>query len=175
MPNYRWARRVLLCVTLSASLSACGHEGDTAAAESNAHGFVPPTPVAVKPLPGQASLTPLDAYLGRLPRDAVDGVMFYDRTDVATALVAAVKDEKVRHEFREGSGPPKPIFARGNSVGIWACAAQNCDGRQWTFLLDRDSGKGEACYHDTATMGATSRWYAGRYKPEVRPGACPSA
>lgn len=175
MPYDRWARRVLLCATLCAALSACGHEGDKTAADGNAHGFVPPAPVAVKPLPGQASLTSLDAYIGRLPRDAVDGVMFYDRTDVATALVATVKDERVRHEFREGSGPPRPIFERGNGVAIWACSAQQCDGHNWMFAIDRDSGKGEACYHDAATMGATSHWYRGAVKPLVRPGACPSA
>ncbi|MFA5965269.1 MAG: hypothetical protein WC804_14730 [Sphingomonas sp.] len=174
MPNYPRARRALLALCLAVLPAACGHKPDTAPAEGNAQGFVPPAPVAVKPMPGQATLTSLDAYIGHKPRDAVDGVMFFDRADVATALVAAVRDEKVRREFREGGGPARPIFARGNSVGIWACTARHCAGHNWAFFLDRDIGKGEACYHDAATMGATSHWYAGGDKPAVRPGACPS-
>jgi hypothetical protein len=175
MPNHPGARRAFLATTLVMLLAACGREADTARNEANAQGFVPPAPVAVKPMPGQASLTSLDAYIGHVPRDAVDGVMFFDRTDVATALVAAVKDEKVRREFREGDGDAKPIFERGKSVGIWACTAARCAGHNWAFFVDRDTGRGEACYHDAATMGATSRWYAGGIKPAVRAGACPSA
>lgn len=175
MPNYPRACRALLTVTLAVLLAACGHKSDTAQMEGNAQGFVPPAPIAVKPMPGQATLTSLDAYIGHVPHDPVDGVLFFDRTDVSTALVAAVKVEKVRREFREGSGPAKPIFERGNSVGIWACAAKDCAAHNWAFFLDRDTGKGEACYHDAATMGTTSHWYAGRYKPVVRAGACPSA
>lgn len=156
-------------------LPACRREGDGAkAANAAAPGFVPPSPLPATPLPGQTPLTSIQAYVGHDPHDAVDGVEFFDRTDVSTALVAAVKDERVRSVFREGHGPARPIFARGERVAAWGCTGEDCTARTWTFILDPASGKGEACLHEAA-MGGTSHWYAGGRKPVVRPGNCPTS
>ena len=165
---------VIATATLIALLAAC-HRADeaTAARNTDTHGFVPPPPVPNRPRPGQTPLTSLQAYVGHDPHDAVDGVEFFDRTDVATALVAAVKDERVRSVFREGHGPARPIFAQGERVAAWGCTGEDCAARRWTFFVDPTSGKGEACLHDAA-MGATSRWYAGGERPVARSGDCPS-
>lgn len=170
----RVASVIAAAAAIIALLPAC-HRTDETSTAANAHGFVPPTPLPPRPIAGQTPLTSLDAYIGRSPHDPVEGVLFFDRTDVSTALVAAVKDERVRKEFREGTGPAQPIFARGQRVAAWACDGKGCEGRNWTFFLDPNTSKGEACFHDTATMGATSHWYTGGVKPVVRPGACPSA
>ena len=166
------AASVIAAAAIIALLPAC-HRADETPAEANTHGFVPPPPLPAKPLAGQTPLTSLDAYLGHDPHEPVDGVEFFDRTDVSTALVAAVKDERVRREFREGTGPVRPIFAQGERIAAWGCAGQDCTSRNWTFFLDRNTGKGEACFHDAA-MGATSHWYAGGDKPTARGGICPS-
>ena len=175
MSHYPRLPGALLAIALLAALPAC-HRVDGAAAEAdaNAHGFVPPSPLPPKPIAGQTPLTSLDAYIGQDPHQPVDGVEFFDRTDVSTALVAAVKEERVRKDFREGTGPRRPIFERGRQIAAWGCDGQNCAGHNWTFFLDRTTGKGEGCLHDAATMGATSHWYAGSIKPMVRKGDCPS-
>jgi hypothetical protein len=169
----RRAATTIAAVASIALLPACHHDADETSTEANAHGFVPPTPLPPKPIAGQTPLTSLDAYLGHDPHEPVDGVEFFDRTDVSTALVAAVKDERVRKEFREGTGPARPIFARGERIAAWGCEGQDCANHNWTFFLDRNNSKGEACFHDAATMGATSHWYAGGEKPVVRKGDCP--
>jgi hypothetical protein len=163
---------VVAAAAVIALLPAC-HPAEQVPGDSNVHGFVPPTPLPPKPIAGQTTLTSLDAYLGHDPHEPIDGVEFFDRTDVSTALVAAVKDDHVRREFRESPGPVRPIFAQGERVAAWGCAGPDCARRSWTFFLDRNTGKGEACFHDAA-MGATSHWYSGGDKPVVRPGACPS-
>ena len=167
------AASVIAAAAIIALLPAC-HPSDEASSGANSHGFVPPSPLPAKPIVGQTPLTSLDAYLGHDPRDPIDGVEFFDRTDVSTALFAAVKDGRVLREFREGPGPVRPIFAQGQRVAAWGCAGEDCAARGWTFYLDRNTGKGEACFHDGATMGATSHWYAGGDKPVVRAGLCPS-
>ena len=168
--------RGLIAIALVALLPGChGHADAEAKAAANAQGYVPPAPLPATPMPGQAPLTPLTAYLGHDPHEPVDGVEFFDRTDVSTALIAAVKDERARNEFREGSGERRPIFARGTRIGAWACDGQDCAGHNWTFFVDRNTHKGVACLHEAKTMGATSRWYAGSARPAVRDGECPSA
>jgi hypothetical protein len=157
-----------------ALLPACHRDAGATPAGNNVHGFVPPTPMPAKPLPGQTPLTSLDAYLGHDPHEPIDGVEFFDRTDVSTALIATVKDERVRRHFRESSGAMHPIFAHGKQIAVAGCVGQTCAGGNWTFLIDRNTGKGQACFHDAA-MGAASHWYDGGGKPVARGGNCPTA
>jgi len=168
------AASAFAAIAIIALLPAC--HGDDAAPPSatNTHGFVPPTPLPAKPLPGQTPLTSLDAYVGHDPHEPIDGVEFFDRTDVSTALIATVKNERVRRHFREGSGATHPIFTHGKQVAVAGCVGQTCAGGTWTFLIDRNTGKGQACFHDPA-MGAVSHWYDGGDKPVARRGNCPAA
>ena len=138
-----------------------------------ASGFRPPDGQAAVPLPGQAHTTPLTAYVGHYPRDAVDGVSFYDRTEVATALNDAVGDPIIRRAIRSDAGPQTPIFAAGGRIGSWGCEAHDCGDHNWALLVDPATGKGEVCYHDTAVAGGAARWYAGGASV-TRPGDCPS-
>ena len=146
----------------------------TAPANSSAAAFVPPKDRSPFPIPGQTPDTPIAAYIGKYPHDAVSGVLFFDRTDVSNALIAAVPDAGIRRHFGEVRGPEKAIFARGGKVGASGCDAQDCSGRNWTFLFDSAEGASEACYHDTATMQDASRWFANG-TPYMRPGPCPLA
>ena len=149
-------------------LAACG---DGASTKSDAAaGFEPPATQRPDPLPGQAQTTPLTAYVGRYPDDPVDGVNFFDRTEVATALDGAVTDAALRRAVVRNEGPRTPIFRVGARIATWGCEAHNCSDRNWTLLVDPASGKGELCLHDG---GAGSRWYAGG-PPVTRPGGCPS-
>lgn len=170
----RRAATVLAASAVIALMPACNRDPKEPSVAATAPGFVPPTPLPAKPLPGQTSLTSLDAYLGHDAREPIDGVEFFDRTDVATALVATVKDPRVRRHFREGSAVSHPIFARGEQVAVAGCAGQGCTGGTWTFLIDRNTGKGQACFHDMA-MGAVSHWYEGGDKPVARGENCPTA
>jgi hypothetical protein len=162
-------RRLMMGVALLLLAACSGEKADTALAPSN---FTPPATQLPKPIPGQAQTTPLTAYVGKYPHDAVGGVDFFDRTDVANGLIAAVGDEALRRRVRDRSGPESPIFLRGKQVAAWGCEAHNCGDHNWTVLID-PAGKTEVCYHDTATTGDRSRWYAGD-APILRPGACPS-
>ncbi len=155
---------------LLAGCSGGERAADTAVAASN---FTPPATQLPKPLPGQAQITPLTAYVGKYPHDAVGGVDFYDRSDVANGLVAAVGDEAVRRRIRDRSGPETPIFQSGKRIAAWGCEAHNCADHNWTVLIDPAGGKTEVCYHDTAATGDRSRWYSGA-APTLRPGACPT-
>lgn len=164
---------VLLAAAL---LGGCHKDAAKQAAMGNsavAHGFHPPGEQQATPLPGQSQLTPLTAYVGHYPKDAVDGVAFFDRTEVSQALIGAVIDPKVRRTFMNATGPQTPIFARGQSVASWSCEAHDCGDHNWTLFVDTKTRKGLACYHDAATMGDASRWYAGA-APVTKPGACPS-
>ncbi|WP_242096547.1 hypothetical protein [Sphingomonas sp. CROZ-RG-20F-R02-07] len=158
------------------ALSACHKSTEDTAAAGNAAvaaGFVPPEVKPATPLPGQTQTTPITAYVGHYPSDAVDGVAFFDRTEVASALNGAVIDPKVRRIIVNGGGPQTPIFADRGRIASWGCEAHDCGDHDWTLFVDPKTRKGEACYHDAATMGATSRWYAGA-APATRAGDCPS-
>jgi hypothetical protein len=170
----RRAAAAFAVAAIVALLPACHRDAGEGTAQANAHGYVPPTPLPPKPLAGQTTLTALDAYVGHDPHEPIDGVEFFDRTDVSTALIATVKDEHVRKEFRESPGPMRPIFAQGERIAAWGCDGEDCARRSWTFFIDRKSSKGEACFHNAA-MGATSHWYAGGDKPVTRRGTCPTS
>ncbi len=157
-------------------LAACGSgaKTDVAADNAAAAAFVPPPTQKPTPLPGQEHSNPLTAYVGRYPNDAVDGVGFYDRTEVSQALIDAVGEEKVRRRFTAREAVSVPIFrTRDGRIAAHGCEPHNCDGADWTFLLAPDGSRGEACYHDGERMGATSRWYAASRQPVSRPGDCP--
>jgi hypothetical protein len=88
--------RTAIAVALLAApllVGGCGRNDDPTKTASPS-GFVPPETRAPKPIAGQAQTTPITAYIGKYPHDAVGGVDFFDRTDVATGLVNAVGDAK---------------------------------------------------------------------------------
>ena len=168
MPNRTVARALPLLAVLL--LAACN---DTAPAPAaNAATFVPPRDRVATPMPGQTTDIPASAYVGKYPNDPVGGVLFFDRTDVSGALTEAVRDTATRAHFSESKGPEKPIFARGGKVVVAGCDAQDCSGRNWTFLFDPATRAGEACYHDTATMQDSSRWFTNG-SAMMRPEPCP--
>jgi hypothetical protein len=159
-------------------LAACGSgsTSDKRADNAAAAAFVPPPTQLPTPIPGQEHSNPITAYVGKYPTDAVDGVGFYDRTEVARALVDAVGDEKVRRRFTGRDAVTIPIYrSKDGRLAAHGCEPHNCGDADWTFLVTPDGMRGEACYHDAATMGATSRWYAANAAPKTRPGACPQA
>ncbi len=157
----------LLGISLLAAGCGDGSETPPNAAVAD---FEPPATQRPDPLPGQAQTTPLSAYLGRYPDEPVDGVGFFDRTEVATALDGAVTDPAVRRTIVRNTGPRTPIFRVGARIATWGCEAHECADRNWTLLIDPASGTGELCLHDGAEG---SRWYAGG-PPVTRPGDCPS-
>lgn len=166
--------RVIATVAMALLLAACGKGGTKANADAAAvaHGFTPPPSQRATPIPGQTQTTPLRAYIGHYPKDAVDGVAFYDRTEVALALDDAVGDAVVRRMVRADAGPQTPIFAQDQRIAAWGCEAHDCGDHNWAFLLDPKTGKGELCYHD-ASAAMPTRWYAGG-APRARAGDCPS-
>lgn len=161
-------RSTLLILGACAILAACS-DGD-APANTAAANFVPPPMQRPSPLPGQGQTVPLTAYVGHYPNEPVDGVNFFDRTDVATALDGALTDATLRRAIVHNAGPRTPIFRVGARIATWGCEAHNCGIHNWTLLVDPASGKGEVCQHDG---GTSSRWYAGG-APVTRPGDCPA-
>ncbi len=153
-------------------LGGCGKKEDPTdtLAASN---YRPPQTRAPTPIPGQAQTTPITAYVGKSPHDAVGGVDFYDRTDVASGLVTAVGDPKLRETIRGRSGPETPVFKVGDRVAAWGCEQHNCGDRNWTVIVDPKRGRTQVCYHDAETMGAKSDWYDGA-APVRRAETCPS-
>jgi hypothetical protein len=157
-------------------LAACGGEHTTDVAVNNAAAaaFVPPSPQLPKPLPGQAHAEPLTAYVGHYPGDAVDGVGFYDRTEVARALNDAVGDERIRRRFVSRDAVTVPIVHTADGrLAAHGCVAHDCADTDWTFVLAPDGSHAEACYHDADTMGTRSRWFAPNRAPAMRAGDCP--
>jgi hypothetical protein len=139
-----------------------------------ARGFVPPetrTPAAAE---GIGQTTPITAHVGKLPNDAVDGVGFFDRTDVATALSDAVRDPSLRRDFMAREATSVPVFRHGSAVGAHGCEANACDDHNWTFLMTTDGTAAEACYHDRRELPGRSRWFR-HGDVTIRPGACPRA
>ncbi|HVF92710.1 MAG TPA: hypothetical protein VM900_00195 [Sphingomonas sp.] len=161
-----------MAITACLLLAACGSGDDGAPAANTATGFVPPAVQAPAPLPGQAQSNPLSAYVGRYPGDPVDGVGFFDRTEVANALIAAVPDPGFRRTITNREATATPIFASNGRIGAHGCEPHNCSDNNWTFLVRANGTGGLACHHQAAD-GANSRWYAGSNKPVVRPGDCP--
>lgn len=168
--------KVTVLVAMALLLAGCGKGGTTADQHADAiavaHGFAPPASERVAALPGQAQTTPLRAYIGHYPKDAVDGVSFYDRTEVALAFNEAVGDAVVRRMVRANAGPQTPIFAQDQRIAAWSCEPHDCEAHNWAFLLDPKTGKGELCYHD-ASAAMQTRVYAGG-APKSRSEACPS-
>lgn len=167
--------RKIMTLLACGLLAGCGNRGDKAdmGNQAVAQGFVPPAAQRATPLPGQVQTTPLTAYVGKNPNEAVDGVNFLDRTEVALALDDAVGDAAIRRSVRSGAGPRTPIFAAGRRIASWGCEQHDCADRNWTLLIDPTDGKGEVCYHDARLTGAGSRWYAGG-APVARSQDCPS-
>jgi len=157
---------------LAMAVSGCsaGDDSQQTAAVTN---FTPPATRTPTPVAGQAQTTPLTAYVGKYPHDAVDGVDFFDRTEVAGGLLAVVDDARLRSLIRGRSGPQTPIFQRGRRIASWGCEAHNCGDHNWMVAIDPAGGTAQACYHDAGTMQDQSRWYADG-APVLRPGACPS-
>lgn len=161
----------LLGIVLMAA--ACGKRDDDPGAVAPP-GFVPPVTQAPAPVAGQANTVPLTAYVGHLPGDAVDGVSFFDRTEVANALIEAVPEAELRHRIIGRETEQRPIFAQGSRIGAHGCERGRCDVRHWTILVaaDGDANAAAFCYHDASTMGDASRWTT-RAGTTRRPGACP--
>lgn len=155
-------------------LAACGGTPSGATNDQDAGGFVPPRTREPTPLPGQEHSNPITAYVGKYPRQTVGGVTFFDRTEVANALISAVGNEKLRRMITAPNAVAVPIFAVGGRIAAHGCEPHNCAAHNWTFLVAPDGAKAEACFHDEASMGNSSRWYAND-KPVARPGNCPSA
>ena len=147
-------------------LAACGADEP---ARNVASDFVPPAPQLPAPIAGQAQTTPLSAYVGHYPNDPVDGVTFFDRTEVATALESAVTDAELRRTIIRSEGPGTPIFRTGRRIASQGCEAHACDDHQWTVIVDPASGKGEVCVRE----GGRTLWHSGG-PPVARPGECPS-
>ncbi len=157
-------------------LAACGSGGQTDKPADNAAAarFVPPPTQLPTPVAGQEHSNPITAYVGRYPGDAVDGVGFYDRTEVSRALIDAVGDDALRRRMMARDAVTVPIFrTRDGRIAAHGCEPHNCADANWTFLLAPDGTRGEACHHVTDTMGQTSRWYAAGAAPKSRPGDCP--
>lgn len=165
--------RAIFGLTAMALLAGCGGGGDPPAPANAAASFVPPAVQAPTPLPGQAQSNPLTAYVGKYPGDPVDGVGFFDRTEVASALIEAVPDARFRRTITSRDVTETPIFARDGRIGAHGCEPHNCGDNNWTFLVRPNGTGGLACHH-LASDGGSSRWYSGD-KPVVRPGECPSA
>ncbi|WP_232474061.1 hypothetical protein [Sphingomonas sp. MA1305] len=163
-------------LTLALLATGCGHrEAAVANNDAAAAAFVPPPMQKAKPLPGQAQVAPLTNYVGKYPNDAVAGVAFYDRTEVAQALVDAVADQQLRHRITSRDAVSVPIVRMADGrLAAHGCTPHDCADQNWTFLVAADGSKGEACWHDAATMGTASAWYAGSM-PKRRPGDCPQA
>ena len=157
-------------------LAACGGGAGEEGQQAGANTFVPPVTQAPDPVPGLAQTTPITAYVGHYPRDAVEGVSFFDRSDVANALVETVGDVELRRMITGRDATAVPIFRQGAMVAAHACEAHDCADRHWTVLFPADGNREKAavCYHDAETMGETSRWMtlAGTSK---RSGSCPQA
>lgn len=166
------------CLALAASLLALAgcHRTRDDQPEPGAENFVPPVARAPTPVAGQRQTTPLTAYVGHYPNDAVDGVSFFDRTEVASAMVDLVPDEKLRRLEIGRDATTIPIFASGNRVAAHGCEAHNCAGHNWTLLIptDGDRDHAAACLHDAAVASDTSRWTT-RAGSEQRAGDCPQA
>lgn len=159
---------------IALSVAACGGPKD--AAEPSPGNFVPPVTQAPTPLAGQRQSTPLTSYVGHYPRDAVDGVGFYDRSEVANLLVDLVPEEKLRRTIVGRDATTIPIARAGSRLLAHGCEAHDCADRNWTMevAIDGNFDQGSVCYHDAETMGETSRWTT-RAGSERRPGDCPQA
>lgn len=170
-------RAAVLCVTVL-SVAACSRSPDRAA-ETNAvaaSGFVPPVTQAPEPVAGQRNGTPLTAYVGHYPRDAVGGVSFFDRTEVANAMIDALPEQKLRSEIVGRDTTQVPIFRQGSMIASHGCAPHDCAARNWTVLIaeNGDVERAQVCVHDAATMQDRSRWSTRRETVD-RPGGCPQA
>ena len=160
---------------LALLLTACGGAQEPKASSTERPGgFVPPRTQAPEPLPGQAHSSPITAYVGKYPGDTLGGVTFFDRTEIANALISAVGDEELRRMITAHGGVMAPVFMTGRRIAAHGCEQHRCAEHNWTFLVSPDGSEAEACFHDYAAMGASSRWYAND-TPVKRPGGCPAA
>ena len=172
------SRLSVIPTAIIATLTLAGcHRADSATqAERNeaAARYIPPPTQGPTPLPGQAHAETLAAYVGHYPNEPIDGVLFFDRTEVASALDAAVRDPKLRRTYINTDVVTVPIFRIGTNYATNGCEPHNCAEHNWTLVVPAAGGAARACYHDATTMGATSRWYENG-TPATKPGACPSA
>lgn len=171
-------KRIVVAMLGVAAVAGCKPADDSRTKEDQvvASGFVPPVTQAPKPMAGQSNATPLTAYVGHEPGDAVAGVSFFDRTEVANALIDIVPEAPLRHEITGRDVTSVPVFQQADRVAVHGCAPHDCSDRNWTVFIPVDGNveKAEACYHDAAAMADRSRWST-RTATHMRPGACPQA
>jgi hypothetical protein len=171
----RYIAFAAMTLAVAPAMTGCGKGDDDPRAVAPS-GFVPPVTQAPAPVAGQANTVPLTAYVGHHPRDAVDGVSFFDRTEVANALIEAVPEAELRHRIIGRDAGQRPIFADGPRIAVHGCDTARCDTRNWTVFVaaDGDANTAAFCYHDARTMGEASRWTT-RAGTGRRSGACPAA
>ena len=115
-----------------------------------------------KPLPGQAHADALTAYVGKYPTDAVDGVGFYDRTEVARALNDAVGDERIRRRFVNRDAVTVPIFRTADGrIAAHGCMPHDCGDNDWTLMLGADGSRPAAAVVPPRVRGRAGRGAAG--------------
>lgn len=155
------------------ALAACGSPEGAADSDVAPGNFTPPGTAKPTPLPGVAQVNPLTAYIGHYPSDAVAGVAFFDRTEVASALHEAVGDQKLVQRIMSRGAVTVPIFRHGEQgLSAHGCTPHDCADNNWTFEMDLKSSSARVCYHDRETMGDRSQWYMGG-APVTQPGDCP--
>ena len=164
---------LILPLAMPLALAGCGRAEAPSPAKTQVVAFKPPPVQAPAPLPGQEHGSPITAYVGKYPSDTVDGVGFYDRTEIANVLIDAVTDERVRRRITDREAVTVPIFRSAGRIAAHGCEPHDCGDHNWTVFVKPDASGGMACYHEAA-MGDRSHWYAGG-APVSRPGGCPSA
>ncbi|MCT8002847.1 hypothetical protein NZL82_13280 [Sphingomonas sanguinis] len=167
------APMALLAPALALALAACGGKAEEADSDVAPGNFTPPGTARPTPIAGVAQVNPLTAYIGHYPNDAVDGVTFFDRTEVASALHDAVGNQQLVQRIMSRGAVTVPIFRKGEQViAAHGCTPHDCADNNWTVEVDTKASSARVCYHDRETMGDRSQWYMGG-APVTQPGECP--
>jgi hypothetical protein len=136
--------------------------------------------LCVLPTAALAAPPALSNYVGKYPREKVQGVAFLHHPTVLAGVRRAVPAGDVQTWVLSDDSTSAPIASSGGKLVAHACESHNCGYHEWSILIDPTSGTADVCYHDATTMGdGKSRWYLATGKTEVRDadaitGGCPS-
>lgn len=126
-----------------------------------------------------ASPPTLTAYVGKDPRENVQGVSFLRHPTVIAGVSKAVPAGTVRDwVLAVDDTTAIPVHKSDGWVIAHVCERHMCI-HDWSILVDPASNETVVCYHDPETTGEKSRWYYASGQKELHDadpvtGGCPN-
>ena len=181
-----FVRKMLVAPIAAISiLSACGpqlakEESSTATGAQAEAGTIRKSDMATGTSNAAAkSSANLSGYVGKYPRDKVDGQRFLDNPLVKAAIQSALRNADDRSFVYGTHGIEVPIFEKNGRIVAWGAENRAEDSYNWAVAITPDGGKADVCIYKAAVPVEpddfpSSQWFSAGKESIMMQGQCPS-